>query len=65
MLVGKRIKLRAVEESDISKMVRWRNSPDVYEFFYEYEPLSEEEKTELLDRFRPHTKQLAFYRGVL
>jgi len=40
MLLGKRIKLRAVEEDDLAKIVKWRNSAENYNFFYEFEPLS-------------------------
>lgn len=40
MIVGKRIRLRAIEYKDISLMVQWRNDPAVYEHFYEQEPLS-------------------------
>jgi UDP-4-amino-4,6-dideoxy-N-acetyl-beta-L-altrosamine N-acetyltransferase len=59
MLVGKRIKLRAIEEEDIPKMVEWRNSPDVYEFFYEYEPLSKiKQKMWLEKHFADPTEKL-------
>lgn len=40
MLVGKRIQIRAVEYEDLPLMVKWRNDPQVYQFFYEHEPLS-------------------------
>ena len=40
MLIGKRIRLRAVEEEDLPKIVGWRNKPEIYQYFYEYEPLS-------------------------
>ena len=41
MLIGKNIKLRGVKDSDIPKMAEWRNSPDIYSSFYEYEPISD------------------------
>lgn len=34
------LKIRAIEESDLPKMVEWRNSLDAQNTFYEYEPLS-------------------------
>jgi UDP-4-amino-4,6-dideoxy-N-acetyl-beta-L-altrosamine N-acetyltransferase len=40
MIVGKRIQLRAIEYEDLSLMVKWRNDPEVYQYFYEQEPLS-------------------------
>ncbi len=40
MIVGKRIQLRAIEYEDLPLMMRWRNDPKVYRFFYEHEPLS-------------------------
>ena len=40
MIVGKRIQLRAIEYEDLPLMVKWRNDPEVYQYFYEHEPLS-------------------------
>ena len=40
MLIGKKIRLRAIEEKDLPLIVKWRNQPDIYKYFYEYEPLS-------------------------
>ncbi|MGA2331875.1 MAG: UDP-4-amino-4,6-dideoxy-N-acetyl-beta-L-altrosamine N-acetyltransferase [Syntrophales bacterium] len=40
MIVGKRIKLRAIEYEDLPLIIKWRNDPDIYQYFYEYEPLS-------------------------
>lgn len=40
MIVGKRIQLRAIEGEDLSLMVKWRNDPEIYQHFYEHEPLS-------------------------
>ena len=40
MIVGKRIRLRAIEPEDLALMVKWRNDPKVYQYFYEHEPLS-------------------------
>jgi UDP-4-amino-4,6-dideoxy-N-acetyl-beta-L-altrosamine N-acetyltransferase len=40
MVVGKRIQLRAIEYEDLPLIVKWRNDPEVYQYFYEHEPLS-------------------------
>jgi UDP-4-amino-4,6-dideoxy-N-acetyl-beta-L-altrosamine N-acetyltransferase len=40
MLIGKRIQLRAIEEEDLKLISKWRNDPGVYDYFYEYEPIS-------------------------
>jgi UDP-4-amino-4,6-dideoxy-N-acetyl-beta-L-altrosamine N-acetyltransferase len=40
MIVGKRIRLRAIELEDLPLLTKWRNDPAVYDCFYEHEPLS-------------------------
>lgn len=40
MIIGKRVLLRAIELDDLPLLTRWRNDPEVYEHFYEHEPLS-------------------------
>jgi RimJ/RimL family protein N-acetyltransferase len=40
MLFGKRIRLRAIERSDIDTFVRWFNDPDLRHFLEAYEPMS-------------------------
>lgn len=40
MIVGKRVQLRAWEYEDLPLLVRWRNDPEIYQHFYEHEPLS-------------------------
>ena len=40
MLCSRRIILRAIEESDLPLIAKWRSSPEVYEYFYEYLPIS-------------------------
>ncbi len=41
MLVGKRIKLRPVEEADLPLLVEWRNQPDIWACFFNKFPLSQ------------------------
>lgn len=50
MLIGHRIKLRAVELDDVEKLAKWRSNPDVYEYFYEYEPLSTIQQKKWLEK---------------
>ena len=40
MIVGKRVQLRAVDYEDLPLLVKWRNDPEIYQYFYEQEPLS-------------------------
>lgn len=40
MMETERVILTAIEQEDIPAIVRWRNSPAVYQGFIEYEPLS-------------------------
>jgi diamine N-acetyltransferase len=40
MLIGKNLQLRAIEYEDLPTLVAWRNDPDVYQYFFEHEPLS-------------------------
>jgi len=40
MIIGKLVKLRAVEREDLSLIISWRNDPEVYRNYIEYEPLS-------------------------
>jgi len=44
MLNGPRIFLRAIEKNDLPLIARWRSDPNVYDFFYEFEPLSLEQQ---------------------
>jgi UDP-4-amino-4,6-dideoxy-N-acetyl-beta-L-altrosamine N-acetyltransferase len=40
VIVGKRVQLRALECEDMPLLVKWRNDPEIYQYFYEQEPLS-------------------------
>ena len=40
MIVGSLILLRPVERHDLPVIAKWRNSPEVYEFLFEREPIS-------------------------
>ena len=41
MLKGKYVGLRAIEESDLSRLLLWRNQPNYRRFFREYRELSQ------------------------
>ena len=51
MLVGEHIKLRPVEESDLTLLVEWRNNPAIWASFFNKFPLS-------------HTGQRGWYKAV-
>jgi RimJ/RimL family protein N-acetyltransferase len=40
MILGKMVRLRAIEREDLPRIIEWRNDPDVYRNYIEYEPLS-------------------------
>jgi RimJ/RimL family protein N-acetyltransferase len=40
VIVGKLVRLRAIEREDLPRIIEWRNDPDVYRNYIEYEPLS-------------------------
>ena len=41
MLKGKYVGLRAIEESDLTQLLLWRNQPNYRRFFHEYRELSQ------------------------
>jgi len=40
MITGRMIRLRPLEREDLALVAGWRNSPEVYEFMFEQEPIS-------------------------
>lgn len=40
MLLGERVRLRAIEREDIPTFVRWFNDPEVRQYLHMYEPMS-------------------------
>jgi RimJ/RimL family protein N-acetyltransferase len=40
MLIGERVRLRAIEREDIPTFVRWFNDPEVRQYLLMYEPMS-------------------------
>jgi RimJ/RimL family protein N-acetyltransferase len=53
MMQTARVVLSAIEPHDISAIVRWRNLPDVYRGFIEYEPLGTTQQTAFLASLTP------------
>lgn len=52
MLVGKLVKLRSVEETDLSILVEWRNRPEIWQCFFNKFPLT-------------YSGQMKWYRALL
>lgn len=44
MLASRRVRLRAMERSDLAAIARWRSAPEAYDWFYEYLPIAEEQQ---------------------
>ena len=53
MMETARVVLSAIEPRDIAAIVRWRNLPDVYRGFIEYEPLSTTQQAAFLAGLTP------------
>jgi RimJ/RimL family protein N-acetyltransferase len=53
MMENERVILSAIEPRDIPAIVRWRNLPEVYRGFIEYEPLSSVQQTAFLNGLTP------------
>ena len=58
MMITDRVVVSAIEPEDIPIIVRWRNAPEIYAGFVEYEPLNTVGQRMLLERLaqdpRPH-----------
>ena len=39
MLVGEKVRIRAIELEDLERIVEWRNTTEIMDHFYEKEPL--------------------------
>jgi diamine N-acetyltransferase len=50
MLTSNRIILRAIEETDLPLMASWRSKPEIYEYFYEYLPISTRQQKNWYER---------------
>jgi UDP-4-amino-4,6-dideoxy-N-acetyl-beta-L-altrosamine N-acetyltransferase len=65
MLIGKRIKLCAIEESDLEKMVSWRNNYDLYKVFFEFEPLSMATQRKWFEKYLTNPNEKLFIISTL
>ena len=57
MMETERVILSAIEPEDVPAIVRWRNLPEVYRGFIEYEPLSTTQQTAFLATLTPHARR--------
>jgi RimJ/RimL family protein N-acetyltransferase len=53
MMETERVILTAIEPEDVATIVRWRNQPEVYSGFIEYEPLSTTQQATFLAGVTP------------
>ncbi|MBA2964831.1 MULTISPECIES: UDP-4-amino-4,6-dideoxy-N-acetyl-beta-L-altrosamine N-acetyltransferase [Ramlibacter] len=60
MLTSKRIRLRAIEEQDLEIMAKWRSDPSVYEYFYEYLPISVRQQKNWYERQLSDSSEINF-----
>ena len=52
MIYGKRIRLRAIERSDLSRYFEWLNDPEVIEGLWHYLPLSTDDEAGWFEKMR-------------
>ena len=60
MLIGKRLKLCAIEESHLGTLAQWRSDPAVYDYFHEYVPISVPAQREWFDAHRREPSEIDF-----
>ncbi len=61
MLYGERVRLRAIERTDIPTFVRWINDPEVRRFLLLYEPMSQAKEEQW---FEEHLQAKDFVFGI-
>ena len=54
MIIGKLVVLRGIEREDLPKIVAWRNDPEVYNNYIEYEPLTMPKQERWFERILDH-----------
>ncbi len=60
MLVGKRVALRPVEEEDLALLVMWRNTPRIWDSFFNKFPISLGSQREWYEQLRKNPARLLF-----
>lgn len=60
MIIGQKIRLRAVERSDIPTFVRWFNDPEVRQYLNMFLPLSEAQEERWFERLLEDEKGYVF-----
>ncbi|MGY6129493.1 UDP-4-amino-4,6-dideoxy-N-acetyl-beta-L-altrosamine N-acetyltransferase (plasmid) [Paraburkholderia strydomiana] len=58
MLKSNRIKLRAIEEGDLPLIASWRSDPQVYEYFYEFLPISSRQQRNWFEKQLQDTSEI-------
>lgn len=60
MLRSNRLSLRAMEESDLALIAHWRSQPEVYEYFYEFLPISVRQQRNWYERQLQDSSEINF-----
>jgi len=61
MLVGEKVRIRAIELDDLEKITEWRNTTEIMEYFYEKEPLSLEMQRRWFERYLSRPEKERYY----
>ncbi len=61
MLIGRKIYLRAIEETDLEKLRKWRNYPDFKRNFREYREISEIMQKDWFNNLVNHNNQTIMF----
>ena len=61
MLVGEKVRIRAIELEDLDKLVEWRNTTEIMEYFYEKEPLSLEMQRRWFEGYLSRLEREKYY----
>jgi RimJ/RimL family protein N-acetyltransferase len=66
MILGERVRLRAIERSDIPTFVRWLNDPEVRRFLLMFEPMSTADEERWFERrLSSHDDYLYSFEGAV
>jgi diamine N-acetyltransferase len=58
VLVGKTVRMRAIEAGDLPLLLQWKNDPEIADYFYEYTPIPFRTQEEWYDRQRLDASEL-------
>lgn len=60
MIIGKKVKLRALIEEDIERLRNWRNMPELFRYHFSPLPLSQMEQERWFDSYSSGGRQTVF-----